>query len=169
MNNLVNFSEDNSMFLFGFLYNAEGLRDMKSDFGIIPYPKFDEEQENYYSITHDIMRIMFLPRNCKKPKTVCAALEELAFIGWNDNLPTYYNTILMNKYSRDELTGQMIDLIRDGCTADIAFIYNDAFNSVGYIYRTLIQNESNTFASTFAKNQAKTNEKISEFIEEFRK
>ena len=63
----------------------------------------------------------------------------------------------------------MIDLIRDACTADIAFIYNDAFNSVGYIYRTLIQNESNAFASTFAKNETRTNEKISEFIEEFSK
>lgn len=169
LNNLVNFSEDNSMFLFGFLYNADGLRDMKSDFGIIPYPKLDENQESYHSITHDIMRIMFLPRNCGKPETVCAALEELAFIGWNDTLPTYYNTILKNKYSRDESTGRIIDLIRDDCTADIAFIYNDAFNSVGYIYRTLIQNESNAFASTFAKNETRTNEKISEFIEEFSK
>lgn len=46
---------------------------------------------------------------------------------------------------------------------------DDAFNSVGYIYRTLIQNESNAFASTFAKNETRTNEKISEFIEEFSK
>ena len=169
LNNLTNFSNGNSMFLFGFLYNAEGLRDMKSDFGVIPYPKYDESQESYHSVAHDIMRIMVLPKNCKNPETVCAALEELAFIGYNDTLPVYYNTLLKNKYSRDESTGKMIDLIRDGCAMDIAYIYNSAFGGIGYLYRTLVQNETNTFSSKYASMEAATQAKISDFVENFNK
>ena len=50
------FENGNSMFLFGFFYTIEAMREMKSDYGIIPFPKYDSDQTEYVSVVHDIMR-----------------------------------------------------------------------------------------------------------------
>ena len=81
-------------------------------------------------------------------------LEELAFQGYNDLLPAYYNVVLKEKYVRDDVSAQMIDIIRDSCSTDIAYVYGDAFNGMGYITRYLMQAKSSNFASEYAKREA---------------
>jgi hypothetical protein len=43
------FREGRSLILTGGIDNAVGLRDAEIDFAVIPYPKFDEAQEGYYT------------------------------------------------------------------------------------------------------------------------
>ena len=50
-------------------------------------------------------------------------LEELAFEGYNSILPVYYETVLKNKYVRDDVSARMIDLIRENLATDFAIIY----------------------------------------------
>ena len=161
------FENGNSMFLFGFFYTIEAMREMKSDYGIIPFPKYDSDQTEYVSVVHDIMRMMVLPSNCTKVDSVCAVLEELAFQGYNDLLPAYYNVVLKEKYVRDDVSAQMIDIIRDSCSTDIAYVYGDAFNGMGYITRYLMQAKSSNFASEYAKREAAAITQSNDFIEQF--
>ena len=165
--NRTMFENGNSMFLFGFFYTIEAMRDMKSDYGIVPMPKYDTEQEDYVSVVHDIMRMMVLPSNCQKVDAVCAVLEELSFQGYNELLPVYYDIVLKGKYVRDDVSAQMIDIIRDSCSTDIAYVYGDAFNGMGYISRYLIQAKSNNFASEYAKREPGAITTAEKFVEEF--
>lgn len=41
------FFDDRALFYFDILLHASGFRDQESDFGLIPYPKFDEAQKEY--------------------------------------------------------------------------------------------------------------------------
>ena len=152
------------MFLPGFFYTSEAMREMKTDFGIVPFPLYDENQDDYVSIVHDIMRIMTVPYNCQKFDAVCAVLEEMAFLGYRDVLPDYYNVLMKNKYARDEASATMIDIIRDSCAVDIAYIYS--FNSIGYLQRKLIQDNPN-WASTYATYYDAALIKIEELVEKF--
>ena len=161
------FENGNSMFLFGFFYTIEAMREMKSDYGIIPFPKYDSDQTEYVSVVHDIMRMMVLPSNCTKVDSVCAVLEELSFQGYNDLLPAYYDVVLKGKYVRDDVSAQMIDIIRDSCSTDIAYVYGDAFNGMGYITRYLIQANSSNFASEYAKREPAAITQSNDFIEQF--
>ena len=43
------FQSGKGLFMDMTFYYIESLREMKADFGIIPYPKYDEAQEEYYS------------------------------------------------------------------------------------------------------------------------
>ena len=38
-----------ALFYYGELHSAEDMRASESDFGIMPMPKFDEKQEQYYT------------------------------------------------------------------------------------------------------------------------
>lgn len=165
--NRTMFENGNSMFLFGFFYTIEAMRDMKSDYGIIPFPKYDSDQTDYVSVVHDIMRMMVLPSNCTKVDAVCAVLEELSFQGYNELLPVYYDIVLKGKYVRDDVSAQMIDIIRDSCSTDIAYVYGDAFFGMGYITRYLIQAKSSNFASEYAKREAAAITQSNDFIEQF--
>lgn len=161
------FAANQSMFLLGFFYTAESLREMKGDFGIIPCPKYDETQDKYYSVTQDITRVMGVPKGCQKFDAVCAVLEELSFEGNQSVLPTYYDVLLKYKYSRDDYSGQMIDTIRENCRPDLAYIYAHSLNLIGYYYRFMIDAKSSDFASYYAKNEPKALTGIETLIEQF--
>ena len=165
--NRQHFENGNSMFLPGFFYTAEFMRDMKADYGIVPFPKFDEEQKQYYSDVHNIIRLMVVPVTCNKVDDVCAVLEEMAFTGYNDVLAPYYNVLMKNKYARDDVSAEMIDIIRDNCSPDFAHMTN--FNNIGYIQRLLIRAKSSDFASTYATYYPEAQKKLDDFIEVFTK
>ena len=157
------------MFYFGQLQSAEYLRDMKSDYGVIPTPKFDEAQEQYYSYVFEVMRFMALPYNCQKSEAVCAMLEEMAFEGYQNVSPVYYETVIKNKYTRDDVSSQMIDLVRDGMLTDIARIHMSSWSSISCLVRdTLFFNKkSHDFSSEFEKQRKKIEKGGEDFIAGF--
>lgn len=161
------FTEDKSMFLFGQLQTSESLRDMKTDFGVIPTPKYDAEQKNYYSYMFEAMRLMALPYNCQKPETVCAVLEELAFEGYTAVSPVYYGTVLKNKYARDDISSQMIDMVRNGLHTDIALVHVTEWNVLSCYVRYLLQKKSYDFASYYEKMEKVTVSSGEKFIANF--
>ena len=113
------------------------------------------------------MRFMALPYNCQKTDAVCAVLEEMAFRGYNDVLPVYYETVLKNKYARDDISVRMIDMIRSNLTADIAVIYGSGFGGLCYAPREQIRNGSGEFASKFASMEKKAAAESEKLIARF--
>ena len=158
-----------SLFLFGQLQTAEYLRDMKQDYGVIPTPKYDKEQENYYSCMFEVMRFMALPYNCQKAESVCAMLEEMAFEGYETVRPVYYETVLKNKYARDDLSAQMIDLVHDGLHTDIALVYLTNWAQVTLLTRDTMKSTKKPvdFASRYAKLELRAVKEGEKLIEQF--
>ena len=161
------FTEDRSMFLFGQLQSAEYLRDMETDFGVIPTPKYDTAQEEYYSYMYEAMRLMALPYNCQKAESVCAVLEEMAFEGYTNVTPIYYETVLKNKYARDDVSCQMIDLVRNGMHTDMALVHITEWNTMACYVRQLLLQKSSNYASYYEKNEKITVSAGEKFIESF--
>ena len=163
------FAEGTMLFLFGQLQTAEYLRDMKQDYGVIPTPKYDREQENYYSYMFEVMRFMALPYNCQKAESVCAMLEEMAFEGYETVRPVYYETVLKNKYARDDLSAQMIDLVHDGLHTDIALVYLTNWAQVTLLTRDTMKSTKKPvdFASRYAKLEQRAVKEGEKLIEQF--
>lgn len=165
--NSAKFVSGTSLFMFGQFTTAELLREMTDDYGIVPIPKYNKDQENYFSTVYEVMRFMALPYNCQKTDAVCAVLEEMAFRGYNDVLPVYYETVLKNKYARDDISARMIDMIRSNLTADIAVIYGGGFAGLCYAPRDLIKSGSGEFASKFASMEKKATAESEKLIARF--
>lgn len=161
------FSEGTTMFYFGFFYTAEFLRDMDDAYGIIPFPKLDEEQESYYAIAHDIISVMCLPVNCTKVEVTSAVLEALAFLGYEDVLPAYYESLLKAKYARDAKSAQMIELIRENFITDIAYVYGDAFNQMGYACRNMNANKNDNLQSWYQSREKAALTAMQKLIDQF--
>lgn len=165
--NTRKFTEGTSMFMFGQFATADLLREMTDDYGVIPNPKFDSEQDEYHSTMYEAMRFMAVPYNCQKADAACMLLEELAFEGYNSILPVYYETVLKNKYVRDDVSARMIDLIRENLATDFAIIYGVGCSYLCYAHRDMIRNGKSDFASEYASKEAAAKAGLDELIEHF--
>jgi hypothetical protein len=85
-------------------------REMDIDYGIIPYPKWDETQELYCSRTEGTY-IHVYPVTLTQYELAGAVTEAMACASLNEVIPVYYDVVLKSKYSRDENSSAMLDII----------------------------------------------------------
>jgi len=163
------FMANELLFDFGWFYISEYLRDMKTDYGIIPYPKYDENQPTYLSLAHDIVPLYCLPTTCSKTEAACAVLESMAFESYKSVLPAYYEIALKLKYTRDtdEAAFTIIDMIHNNCTTDFAYVYNYALNNIGLIMRDLMGAKKSDFVSQYEKTEPKVQKSLEKIIETY--
>ena len=156
MENVNVFSRGKTMFLGNaMLATTEDLRDMDKNFGMIPYPKFDEAQTEYRSLVHDGAPIGFVNGSSENLDIAGTVLEALNAETYRAVTPVWYETALKIKYSRDDASSQMIDLIHDSITTNFIFAYNYALGDIGMIYRDLVTKNSTDYASSLEKREAR--------------
>ncbi len=132
------------------------LRDMEDDFGIIPYPKLNEEQSNYR--THCLITDCngyAIPITADADMVGCV-LEALAYYGYNDILPEYFERALKTKSARDDESAEMLDLIYNSIEIDFTQFYSFCFGdqkSPSMLLRMVTRNNSTDIASAWAKDQ----------------
>ena len=136
------------------------------DFGIIPYPKYDENQDRYYTYIQGGMSLLCVPVNCDKTEMVGAFLEATASESYKNLTPSYFDMAMKIKFARDEISAKMLDIVRDGINIGFANIYNDTIGSPFSVMRELMNAKNKDFASWFAKNEQKISLAIEKFVEQ---
>ncbi len=84
------------------MFELENLRDMADDFGLLPMPKYDETQEDYYHRVNPEGCIFAVPMCCPDLERVGVVLEYASYISNRDLLPAYYDTTIKQKKIRDD-------------------------------------------------------------------
>ena len=158
------FAEDGSLFLINRFVAANNLRDMKSEYGIIPFPKYSEDQE-YSSLVHDSSTIFAIPVTVTHYDEISATLEALCAQSYRTVIPAYYEMALKTKYVSDSTSGEIIDMIKNAAKTDFVYAYNYALNGAGLICRTMINKKTTDFASTWASIEAGAEQGLEELIE----
>ena len=98
------------------------LRDMKDDFGIIPIPKYDENQEEYLSCVNGAGGFVFVPKNASNAERTGMIMEALAAGAYDSVTPTLYEVITKTKNVRDEESARMVDIIIENRVFDPYYI-----------------------------------------------
>lgn len=114
--NMLNIWGNGSVLFFPqVLSAASSMREDEFDFGVLPFPKFDSAQESYLTFILENVTVMGLPSYQIQP-IAAQALEALSIYGYDTLSPAYYDVVLKDKYSRDEDTKNMLDIILAGVT-----------------------------------------------------
>ncbi|MCI8387750.1 MAG: hypothetical protein HFE63_04725 [Clostridiales bacterium] len=146
------FTNNQALFLCGFrIGSLDQTRNMTNKVGIIPYPKLDENQEKYVTSTHDTTNIGVIPVTCTKLDTVSAVIEMLSLISHDEVLPAYYESALKIKYAHDDVTSQMLDIIRDGLGSAVPLAFGDYCNDfmLKNTFSNLLLSRNTGFASMY--------------------
>ena len=91
------------------------------DYGIVPYPKLDESQDQYYSGYTD--RYFLVPYNVSDVEYVGTILESMSAEGYRQVTPAYFEVALKNRYTKDQTSKEMVDLIKQSMVLDFAYVY----------------------------------------------
>lgn len=156
------FKQGLSLFTTGGPSRLTTMGDMEEDYGIVPYPKWTEEQEIYYSCM-DGGRI-YLPLSCSTDlERVCVIKEALAVGTLNYYYPAYYEDAIQNRYVRDTDSVRMLEIITNGIYMDLGTsIWWDIIRAP---WQNCIQQNKTDFASAVAKNESKGQKAIDDLLE----
>ena len=161
------FSEGRALMMDGNLNDISYLRDMKDDFGIVPWPKYDTTCEKYYTNVDSGTNLFLVPITNPDPERISVILEALCAEGYRSVIPAYYEVALQKKYTRDDLSAQMLDIIKDGRVFDIGYYYcGGTFGSAGY---NLANSTDRSFSSYYAKNEKSVNAELGKKLEKYGK
>jgi len=144
--------------------SIESFRDMEDDIGIIPYPKYDDRQEDYITSSHDTANVGVIPMTCSKADMVGAVVEYLCRESGDYVVPAYYETALKVKYARDDQSSQMLDIIRYNTGGVFALAYNGYCNGLPLreAFSTPLTAQSTDFVSNYTSKEAAAQAKLDE-------
>jgi len=157
------FSEDHALFLVGWLQHATSMRDMKADFGILPYPKADEQQEGYYTMSRANRSMMCMPIDVADAAFSGKITEALCVAGSNLVVPVYHEQVLNGKTSRDDESKEMLEIIRNGHTLDLISDNAEIAGNGGYMLRYAV-NGNKALATYYAENESSIHTKFAQFL-----
>ncbi len=132
-------------------------RDMESDFGFVPYPKYDENQKDYHTISHDNYSLLCVPITTQDLEMVGAVTEAMAAESYRSVTPTYLDIALKEKYSRDEGSKKMCDLLIEGTVFEPLLIYSNSLADAGLLMYNIFHDKEDI--TSYYEKQTKVYQK----------
>ena len=105
---------------------SDELRNCEYEYGVLPLPKYDEAQSNYYTLVDGGADILTVPTTAQNLEMIGAAVEIMSAYSYNYLVPTYIDIGLEQKGTRDEESVRMLHLILDSRVMDFGYLYDTA-------------------------------------------
>lgn len=139
---------------------------MDTDYGIIPYPKYDANQIGYYTRPQDGVSLYCIPRDAKNTPMSGAVMEAMASESHRSVTEVYFEVAMKHRYSRGDGddASKMLDMIRDGQTYCFASVYNNSIGRPWDCLRILMENPNVSFASWYAQWEKTINTLTERFV-----
>ncbi|MDD4774331.1 MAG: hypothetical protein PHZ09_12145 [Eubacteriales bacterium] len=152
------FNEGRAVFFIELIYGVPQFRDMDDDFGLLPMPKYDENQRDYYSYIHTAKATA-----CVVPVTngdgdmTGRILEDMSCESYKLIRPAFYDVMLKTKYTRDEESSEMLDIILQNYNVDLTLLMTDFGLDIDRLLREAGTAGNPGVLSSIAANEIKYN------------
>lgn len=160
------FATDHALFCTGSAYITSEFRNMESSYGIIPCPKYDENQKSYYAGVSSLASIFALP-STQRTDMKTAGLERtgtvLEYMAYKSNqilLPVYYDTLLKGQRLDNDDDQRMLDVIR--ASVRFEFVDSVGIEDFGTILGSMFTRPSSA-TSTYDRNKRKLQKNLDDF------
>lgn len=161
------FLSGNVLLTGGWIANTDTYREIRFNYGVLPYPKYDESQENYKTTVLNNHSVVTIPIDSKDRECAAAICEALAYESWKSVTLAYFETALKVKYARDNDSSQMFDIIREGASFDFGYIYTASLDGINDVFKNTIQS-GGSWASKIASIEGASKEKLTSLVEAIR-
>ena len=131
----VTFEEGNCAFRLDRVYIADNeyhngaLRNADWEYGILPVPLYDENQEEYITVVGNPFTLWCVMQNAKDPSMSTAVIECMASEGYRKTSPALFENNMKYRYTPDNAGkgdgARMFDIVRESITFDLGRIFSD--------------------------------------------
>lgn len=137
------------------------LRSYDVEFGVVPFPMFNEAQGEYYSHMNEVGGMVSIPTSVvgEELEQIGAVIETMAAYSVDTLTPAYYDITLISKGTRDEESKPMIELILANRIYDLGYVFEASWGYVGTIAGKFTDGKTNvasTKPTSFKKQMSKT-------------
>ncbi len=134
------------------------------DFGILPIPKYNEQQDDYYSTFSAYNLTAYsLPMTSADAERSANILEIMAGISYYTLTPAYYDISLTGKYLRDDESTTSMEIILSKRSYDLGVVYN--WGGATGLFQDMNKANSRDFASRYAKFESAALAAMNQFLD----
>ncbi|MCL2816409.1 MAG: hypothetical protein FWD23_17580, partial [Oscillospiraceae bacterium] len=156
---------DSLLFLSNWLLLALELRGMESDFGIMPPPKFDENQQGYFGASSAAWRTcLFIPTTNNELERTGNIIQAMGYYAKKEVTPVCMDATVTHKLVRDDDSLEMLQIINSSRIYDIAELYN--WGEIYAMYWNMYNAKKQTYASSYERIEAKINAALDKTLAE---
>ena len=164
-------SKGKTAFTTSALRYAVDLRETTVNYGILPYPKYDENQKKYYSITMDYSTAFAIPKTAEQDIDFVGTITEaMAYYSYQYVRDALYNTVLKYRDAKDAESSKCVDIILENPKYDFAYIYAFSWGDQQgptAALRNCMRAGSADIAGYFEQFKTKYNTKLTDFLVHF--
>jgi hypothetical protein len=128
---------------------------------------YDENQDNCYTPYDTAVTSMAVPTTVSDIERCGIILEAMAAQSCYTVKDVYYDTLLKRKYSRDNESEAMLDIVMNTRTYDLMFIFS--WENMNSIMTNLLQTKSYDLTSKYSAIIEKTQTAINKTFEDYQK
>ncbi len=159
------FSAGRALFIASEVKASGEFRDMTATFGMVPFPKYDEDQDTYRAWTSYLSPVVVIPVTAKNAEASGAILDALSYMSYKDVLPIYYDLTLSQKGLRNDDSIDMLDIIRESLIFDASLAYGWT-NTLAETLRDRVQAGDGNVSSIVAQHKTAIETSISQMMED---
>lgn len=157
------FEAGRALFDFNGMHAVPNLRAMDTEFGILPIPLYEETQESYHHIANSyVTPFTCIPTTSSDLSRTGTIIDAFARKGGELITPAYYDVSLKGKYTRDEESREILDLVFSTMVWDNAFYYN--YGEVGVIIDQMVSSKNTNFVSSYEKKENTIKKALDDYI-----
>ena len=159
------FKIDHALFMGNMLGGINGLREMESDFGLLPMPKMDESQERYGEyVSNGWTTAIVVPIISSDPELTGTVIDAMSAFSTDTVRKALYDITLNVKLVRDEESVAALDIILDSKSYDWAvdFSWGSSFQAA---YNAVYDRRQNNYVSAATKAYDKQVKTINNLLE----
>ena len=160
------FANDQVLFYSRYLCIIKKYRNMDTDFGLLPYPKYDEAQPLYYQTVAPYgCSFICVPAVVEDVEMTGSVLEAMACESMYTVTPAYYDITLEGKQLRDDESSEMLDIILGNRVFDLGQFYQvGGYNEE---IMNLFRNNKKDFLSMYEKHLKKAEKQLTKINTSF--
>ena len=110
------------------------MQDVSYAYGVLPVPKYDENQEDFITCVGNPFTLYAVYANTKDANRAAAVLECWASEAYRTTTPAQFETTMKLKYSESEVEAEMYDIIRSTVVFDIGRLFNQELGDMTDIF-----------------------------------
>ena len=168
------FLSQNAYFYSSGVFMGESANDEGIDFGVVPLPKLNSDQDRYYTHLSNTYDTWCVSHNADSMELSSAVLECMASESYRRIGPVYYDVHIKLRYAPDERLSEMYDLVRDSVTFDLIYLYTCAYPDAGKAPKEMVKwcvlkPTGNNWSSTLASYKDTWTQAFGAILETYQK
>jgi hypothetical protein len=152
-----------SLFSLGGVYYGPEMREMEQEFGLLPYPKYNDAQEWFNPIHSAAIPLVTVPITNNDLENMGLFIEAFTYQGYRTIRPQFYDVMLQRKVARDDESEEMLDFIFNNIFFDIGEAYD--FGGIYGQFNGLVSSGNTNIVSWIERNAGRVERDIEAFVE----